>query len=81
MSRLSGIELISCATSVASHGLEAAAQQCGYGGDTQSFLNELKSAGNAMGIRIRSINDLITDQKVIIQRGGVEVAPDTNADL
>jgi len=81
MNRLSGIELISCATSVASRGLEEAAFQCGYGEDTQSFLGELKTAGKAIGMDIHSVQDLVTDQDKLIHRGGVEVAPDSGTQL
>lgn len=81
MEHLSGIELISCAKSLASHGLHEAAQQCGYGEDTQFFMNELKKAGDELGISIASIDDLVTDQEAVIQLGGIEVAPDSGSQL
>lgn len=81
MNRLSGIELISCAKSVASRGLEEASRQCGYGQDTQAFFNELVQACQGLGISIHSINDLVTDQENLIRKGGVEVAPDSSTEL
>ncbi|MBD1910108.1 MULTISPECIES: hypothetical protein [unclassified Leptolyngbya] len=79
--RLKGIELISCAKSVASRGLQEATRQCGYSQDTQAFFNELEQACNALGINISSINDLVTDQENLIRKGGVEVAPDSSTEL
>lgn len=78
---LKGIELVDCAKSNAEQGVAIAAYQCGFGTDTDQFLIALKSACKNMGIEVNALEDLITGQQRVQTLGGVEVAPDTPAEL
>ena len=77
---LEGVVLVDCAKANAKYGVEAAAEQCGYGKDVAAFETALKSACSAMGISLKEFTDLADDSES--QRpSGIEVAPDTTADL
>lgn len=78
---LKGLELVDCAKANAKQGIETAAHLCGYGDDLTTFKQELKQACNDMGVEFHELSDLITDQQTVLQTGGIEVAPDTTADL
>jgi hypothetical protein len=78
---LKGIELIDCAKANAKQGIETAAQLCGYGANFSLFRQELQQACNQIGVQISDLSDLITDQQVVRQGEGVEVAPDTPSEL
>lgn len=78
---LTGIELISCAKASASAGVEAAAKNCGYGTDIETFRAALQQACADMGVEVDGIADLVTDQQQVAQDGGLEIAPDTASDL
>ena len=78
---LQGLELIDCAKANAKQGVDVAAELCGYGKDTARFYQALQQAGDQTGIHIAELSDLITEQQTILQEGGIEVAPDTPADL
>jgi hypothetical protein len=78
---LKGIELIDCAKANAKQGIETAAGLCGYGEDLNTFKQELQQACNQIGVQVNELSDLITDQQVIRQGEGVEVAPDTPSEL
>ncbi|WP_445727643.1 hypothetical protein [Kamptonema formosum] len=78
---LHGLELIDCAKANAMQGIETAAQLCGYGEDIKAFERELQEAGDRIGVKINELSDLITAQQVVRQAGGIEIAPDTPADL
>ena len=79
--KLKGLELIDCAKANAAQGIQAAAELCGYGDDLNTFKGELKHACDNIGVQIHELSDLITDQQAVIQRGGIEVAPDTPSEL
>ncbi|MBI4785120.1 MAG: hypothetical protein HY785_28015 [Oscillatoriophycideae cyanobacterium NC_groundwater_1537_Pr4_S-0.65um_50_18] len=78
---LQGLDLIDCAKANAKQGADVATELCGYGTDTAAFYQALKEAGDRMGIQIAELSDLVTEQQTILQEGGIEVAPDTLADL
>lgn len=78
---LQGIELIDCAKANAKQGIEVAAELCGYGQDINTFQATLQSACEKIGVHLHAFSDLITDQQVLLQDGGEEVAPDTPSQL
>ncbi len=57
---LTGIDLIDCARANASFGLKTAARLCGYGEKVSDFQAALKQAGHQMGLKIESLNDLMS---------------------
>ena len=79
--RLEGIELVDCAKANAKQGIEIAARQCGYGENLEEFRQALQKACQDMGVDIDSLSDLITDQQIAAETGGIEVAPETKNDL
>lgn len=79
---LKGLDLVDCARSSATQGLTAAAQQCGYGSDTDGFMAALKAACEEMGLHhIQSLDDLVTEQQRVQSAGGLEIAPETGGEL
>ncbi|MBD3880255.1 hypothetical protein IFO70_00645 [Phormidium tenue FACHB-886] len=78
---LKGLELVDCAKANAKQGITVAADLCGYGTDLNRFQQELEKACSDMGVKISELSDLITDQQTVIHQGGIEVAPDTPAEL
>lgn len=78
---LKGLELVDCAKANAPQGLETATYQCGYGSDLTTFKQALKQACEGIGVEIHELSDLITDQQVVMQNAGIEVAPDTPSEL
>ena len=77
---LEGVVLVDFAKANAKYGIETAAKQCGYGKDIVAFESALKEACHAMGISLKEFADLSTESES--QRpSGIEVAPDTTADL
>ncbi|MDB9524723.1 hypothetical protein PN498_01870 [Oscillatoria sp. CS-180] len=80
-SPLTGPVLVDCAKANAHDGAVLAAQRCGYGNDVEAFQSALKSACADMGVDIKDISDLITDQQQVKTMGGTEIAPDTPSDL
>lgn len=78
---LTGIELIDCARANAAQGVTVAANLCGYGEDITEFQRSLQQACQQIGIEITELSQLITDQQMILQTGGIEVAPDTPSEL
>ncbi len=78
---LTGIELIDCAKSNAPQGIATAAQLCGYGSDLNKFDRELKLACQNIGVEVKELSDLITDQQMIQSGMGIEVAPDSPSEL
>lgn len=78
---LKDTELIDCARANAKQGIETAAQQCGYGDDLNTFKQELRQACDRINIQFSELSDLITDPPLAIQMDGIEVAPDTPAEL
>ena len=80
--RLQGTELVDCARANAKQGIETAAYQCGYGNDLNTFARELRQACEEMNLQVKELNELITDQDMILQIGtGEIVAPDTASEL
>ena len=79
---LQGTELVDCARANAKQGIETAALQCGYGGDLNTFAQQLKHACEQMNLQVKELNELITDQEVLLELGSGEVvAPDTASEL
>lgn len=78
---LTGIELIDCARANAAQGVTVAAELCGYGQNIPRFQQALEQACHQIGVEISSLSDLITDQQMVLQTGGIEVAPDTPDEL
>jgi hypothetical protein len=74
---LTGTSLVDCAKANAKQGVETAAQLCGYGDDISRFQANLHQACEEIGIEVDELSDLITKQSQVIEKGGVEVAPDT----
>ncbi|NJL79430.1 MAG: hypothetical protein HC836_26815 [Richelia sp. RM2_1_2] len=79
---LKGTDLVDCAKANAKQGIETAAFQCGYGDDLNTFARELRQACEEMNLQVSELNELITDQDMMLNIGtGEVVAPDTPADL
>jgi hypothetical protein len=79
---LQGTELVDCARANAKQGIETAAYQCGYGDDLNKFARELRKACEEMNLQVKELNELITDQDMILNLGtGEIVAPDTASEL
>ena len=79
---LVGTELVDCARANAKQGIETAAQQCGYGDDIKSFTRELRDSCEKMNLQVKELNELITDQDMILELGtGEIVAPETASEL
>lgn len=76
---LHGIELIDCAQANAPLGLATAAQQCGYRENWLDFQQELKRAGEELGLKISSWEDLLLELSKI--KRGSDFAPDTSSQL
>lgn len=56
--RLQGLELIDCARANSLESIAIAAERCGYNNDSAKFEQELRIAGEAIGIEIQSLSDL-----------------------
>lgn len=80
-SPLKGTELVACAKPNANQGVDVAAQQCGYGQDTDAFMSELRRACHDMGVDLEEFQDLITEQQQLKSGRGVEIAPDSQGKL
>lgn len=78
---LYGTDLIDCAKANSNQGIEAAAERCGYGNDLATFQQELKKAGEYIGVEINSFEDLGTPTPFDSSQLGIEVAPETPAEL
>ncbi len=79
---LQGTELVDCARANAKQGIEAAALQCGYGDDLNTFAQELRQACEQMNLQVKELTELVTDQELPLQLGtGEIVAPDTASEL
>lgn len=78
---LQGSELIDCARANGNKGIAIAAQRCGYGDDLAIFEQELKKAGEAIGVEIQSFDDLIDTPKEKDRETGIEVAPERQPDF
>jgi len=79
---LQGTDLVDCARANAKQGIEAAAYQCGYGDDLNTFANALKQACEQMNLQAKELTELITDQDTLLELGtGEVVAPDTPSEL
>lgn len=78
---LKDTDLIDCAKANAKQGIETAAMRCGYGQDLESFEQNLKQACDRIGVDIQELSDLVTDQQRVIEKGGLEIAPETPSDL
>lgn len=75
-------ELVDCARANANQGIEIAAYQCGYGDDINTFAQELRQACEKMNLRVKELNQLITDQDMILKLGtGEIIAPQTASEL
>ena len=79
---LTGSALVTCAKANAIRGITDAATNCGYGQNTQQFQENLRVACEEMGVDIQDLSDLITaKQQAARDRGGVEISPDSFANL
>jgi hypothetical protein len=78
---LTGIDLIDCAKANAKLGVAVAAKQSGYGQDIKQFQQNLQQVCQEKGIDVNQIRDLITDQQLAQETGGIEIAPDTKSSL
>lgn len=58
-----------------------AAQRCGYSEDLATFEQELKKAGDHIGVEISSFNDLTKNQLKSDSGLGIEVAPESSTQL
>jgi ABC-type transporter Mla subunit MlaD len=77
-SPLKGVELVDCAKANGNLGVAAAALNCGYGQDVDSFIENLRQAGQAMGLEIEDLNDLLDQANDPV---GVEISPDSPSSL
>lgn len=78
---LYGTDLIDCAKANANQGVETAAYLCGYGDNLSAFQQELKQACHNIGVEIKDLSNLITDQQTVRNTRGIEIAPDTASEL
>lgn len=78
---LSGINLIDCAKANSKQGVEVAAKQCGFGEDTDSFITQLQTACQDIGVDVQELSDLVTEQQRLKKIPGVTIAPDSPSDL
>lgn len=78
---LKGIELVDCAKANAAQGPDVAAKLCGYGENINQFQQELHQACQQIGVEISELSDLITEQQLVRESGGIEIAPDTPSEL
>ena len=78
---LQGIELIDCAKANAKQGVAVAAEQCGYDSNIGLFTENLHKACQQIGVNIKELEDLITDQQVAKQEKVMDIAPDSVSDL
>ncbi|AFZ22487.1 hypothetical protein Cylst_0110 [Cylindrospermum stagnale PCC 7417] len=79
---LYGTDLVDCARANAKQGIETAAYQCGYSDDINTFTRELRQACEKMNLQVKELNELITDQDMILELGtGEIVAPETATQL
>ena len=79
---LQGIELIDCAKANAKQGITVAAQQSGYDQNIALFREKLIEACQQIGVNIKELDDLITDQQIVKEnQKGIEIAPDTTSQL
>jgi hypothetical protein len=80
--QLHGLELVDCARANAKQGITTAAYQCGYGDDVKTFAQELRQACETMNLQVTELNELITDQDMILKMGyGEIIAPETESEL
>ena len=79
---LQGIELIDCAKASAKQGSATAAKNCGYDDNVGLFIENLNKACQQIGVNIKELDDLITDQQIAKENKRVlEVSPDSVSDL
>jgi hypothetical protein len=80
---LHGTDLVDCARANAKQGIETAAYQCGYGEDINTFARELRQACEQMNLQVKELNELVTDQDMILKTMGTGeiIAPDTPTEL
>jgi hypothetical protein len=79
---LYGTDLVDCARANAKQGIVTAAYLCGYGDDINIFAKELRQACEQMNLQVKELNELITDQDMILELGtGEIIAPDTATQL
>ena len=79
---LLGTELVDCARANAKQVIKIAAYQCGYGDDVNTFARELRESCEKMNLKVKELNELITDQDMILELGtGEIVAPETASEL
>ncbi len=79
---LKGTDLVDCAKANAKQGIETAAFLCGYGTDLNTFRQELSNACDEMNLQVSELNELITDQDMLLDIGNGEiVAPDSPGKL
>lgn len=79
---LKGTDLVDCAKANAKQGIETAAFLCGYGTDLNTFRQELSNACEEMNLQVSELQELITDQDMLLNIGeGEIVAPDSPGKL
>ncbi|WP_019509601.1 hypothetical protein [Pleurocapsa sp. PCC 7319] len=79
---LQGIELINCAKANAKQGIEVAAERSGYDENTGLFIENLNKACQQIGVNIKELDDLITDQQIAKEnRKVMDISPDSPSDL
>jgi hypothetical protein len=78
---LTGLELVDCARANAKQGTQTAAQLCGYGDNLEQFRQALQQACQQMRVEFHELSDLVKDEQIPLNLGGIEVAPDSNSDL
>jgi len=80
-SPLTSFALIDCAKANAEKGADFAAQQCGYGNQTDQFLTAVQEACQGIGVDIDELKDLISDPHQAKVPHGIEIAPETPTSL
>ncbi|MBD2664787.1 hypothetical protein [Richelia sinica] len=79
---LHGTELVDCARANAKQGIEIAAYQCGYSNDVNKFAQELRQACEQMNLQVKELNELITEQDLILNLNNSEIiAPESASEL
>lgn len=76
---LTGMALINCAKANANQGLGITTHQCGYDQNFEAFLIALQTAGQTIGVKITTFDDLICEDEhlYLCKAPGLQVAPES----
>jgi hypothetical protein len=70
-------ELIDCARANSEEDIATASYNCGYGDNIELFQQELRRAGESIGVNIENFSDLTDTPRAMNKNTGIEIAPET----